>query len=135
MLKPIGWRVVFVVVFLVSLVFVLALVSELFRLTWGEGLTFNFQTGIRTAVFFILLSGYLPCYLAAYSIFMHSLPRLRRVTVSVLIFLMACGLFWFLIGDSATGGEGWALLLGVASVVVADAFADFAVSSGTQKAS
>ncbi len=137
MLKPLGYHVVFVTAFLGSFVLLLAVAMEGAGVVSGErGVALGWelfrrlQVNILGAGVFLLLSGFLPAYLALYTLFMRKSPRVRRMVLSTIVFSASFVFLYILIGESIGAHELWLFLLGVACVLVSDAIGEFARNAG-----
>lgn len=130
MLNSLGRHVVFVTIFMVSMVLFLAISVITFAALSGEGMLnaanggFGVvKAGFFLAVSFMLLSGFLPAYVVMYGILLHKTSRVSRMLLSALIFVLAYIFLWFLISDWSIGSGDWVLLPGVVSVAISDLLA------------
>jgi hypothetical protein len=132
MLKPVSKRrhVLFVAIFLLCLSLLLALALEgagvlsgQRELPSGTELFARLQVQLLGAGVFFVLSGFLPAYLILYALHLRKLHRLRRSMISAAVFSAAFVVLFFLVGESAGAYEAWLFVLGILSVVAADAAA------------
>lgn len=131
MLKPVRQHMIFVAIFLCSLLILLALalygaevLSGERELVEGELLFSRLQVNLLGAGVFLLLSGFLPAYLALYFLFMPRLPQVRRILLSVFAFIASFAFLVVFIGDSIDCYDIWLFALGALSVVVSDSIAE-----------
>lgn len=131
MLRSVWQQIAFGAAFLCSLVLLLALAMEGAGVISGERelidgklLFRSLQANILGVGAFLLLSGFLPAYLALYLLFMRKSPQLRRASLSVVIFAASFAFLAAFIGESSGSYDRWLLVLGIACVLASDAIGE-----------
>lgn len=134
MLRRLGSHVVFVAIFAISMLLLLVLTLEAFALIFGQGGIFAFPWGrldrlqgaFYSVIIFLVISGFLPTYAVAYSIFLRKFSWRSRVLFSISLFVVAFIFFWMMVSDWSLNSEIWLIVPGVLSVFISDFIAEIA---------
>lgn len=126
-------RAIFVFVFAATLILLLTLVLQTYSRMDTHAIfsargsnSASLKASLLAAIYFLLLSGYLPAVtIANFWLTKHS-SRLARLSASVLLFIVAYMLFFYLFGESYSLADGLLLVAGLMGVAVADSIADLA---------
>lgn len=126
-------RAIFVFVFIATLVLLLTLVLQVYGrvanpalLGTGGSNASSLKASLLAAIYFLLLSGYLPAVTVANVWLTTHSSRLSRLSASLLLFIVAYMLFFYLFGESYSLADGLLLVVGLIGVAVADSIADLA---------
>ena len=124
-------RILFAATFVVALLVFLMLSLEVYRAIEGYGVpSFDgnhvqrLRSNFLVASYFLVASGYLIAFLAAYFLFTKKMRKPIRVLISSLLFVAAYVFFLLVMGNTFSMLEGALLLAGIVSVVISDALAD-----------